>query len=324
VKPIEVSASLLLENPRWIDVRAPVEFGAGAVPGAVNLPLLTDEERHQIGIVYKQSGQAAAVELGHRLVGGVVKEARVQAWLQAAPAVIYCFRGGLRSQITQSWLLEQGVDLPIVAGGYKALRQCLMAALEDGARSLNFEVVCGPTGSGKTEYLRASGRPFVDLEELAAHRGSVFGAMDRPQPTQINFENALALELLRRLRDGNGPVLIENESRLVGRRVIPPMLFEKILSSPKFHLQVPLDTRVGNILRDYVLDSSLGRTGDLGKFSEFRRSVTAISRKLGGLRAKEILADLDRSEAEFIEGRGLDSNRVWIEKLLVWYYDPLY
>lgn len=314
---------LLLGSTRWIDVRAPVEFSAGAVPGAINLPLLNDQERHQIGITYKQLGREAAVKLGHELVSGEVKDKRIHAWLEASQdvgTIIYCFRGGLRSQITQAWLKEAGVGRPIISGGYKALRRFLLGVLEQ--RTPELEVVSGPTGSGKTSFLHSSGQPFLDLEGLAAHRGSAFGAMERPQPSQADFENALALAILR-LPKGQ-KVLVENESRLIGHCCIPELFFQKMKGSPKIRFERPLEERVENIFKDYILDSRLGRSGDVGRFDDFKKSVTAISRKLGGQRAQEILEDIGRSQRDFETGVGLDSNRVWIRKLLEWYYDPLY
>lgn len=318
---------LFLNSARWIDVRAPVEFEDGTVPGAVNLPLMTDEERHDVGLTYKQSGQAAAIELGHKLVSGAIREARIAAWtdeLKKHPdSIIFCFRGGLRSRTVQSWLGENGIHAPIVAGGYKALRRFLLQSLQQNVARLNFEVVSGPTGSGKTHFLSRSGRPFLDLERVANHRGSVFGKFETPQPSQIDFENAIAVELLK-LAKQSQLILIENESRMIGQRIVPELLFHKMRKSPKTVIELPFDQRVENIFKDYILDSSLGLRQDIGKFSEFRQAVNKISRKLGGLRTQEILNDLDTCERDFSINRNLDLNRVWIAKLLEWYYDPLY
>lgn len=324
--------SLFLSPRCWVDVRAPIEFRDGAVPGAVNLPLLTDEERHQVGLTYKRDGQAAAIALGHRLVQGEVKEARVRAWLAGVEAdksaVIYCFRGGLRSQTTQSWLLERGVERPIVEGGYKALRRFLLGVFANRLGAVEFEVVSGLTGSGKTAYLRASGRRFLDLEEIAVHRGSAFGGwLDRPQPSQADFENAVAVELLRLIARGRAhgeTILVEHESRLIGKRVLPSALFSKIQSSPRIVIEAPLDQRVENILKDYVIEPCRRPEAAGRVFDGFTRAVTAITPKLGGARAQEILRDIAFSRAEFESGRGLDSNRAWIAKLLLWYYDPMY
>jgi tRNA 2-selenouridine synthase len=317
---------LFLSPVRWIDVRAPVEFNTGAMPGAVNLPLLTDIERHTIGIAYKKEGREAAVSLGHKLVSGETRQSRIAAWTACASehanTVIYCFRGGMRSQIVQKWMSEAGIDVPLVTGGYKALRRYLMEVFAEPLPE--FRVVSGPTGSGKTAFLSASGQPYLDLEGLAAHRGSSFGGMECPQPTQIDFEIRLAAGLLRLKRAARGPILIENESRLIGKCVIPDSLYSAIRTSQQLHLEVSLDQRVENIFRDYILESSLGQRGNAQRFVQFSDSVRAITRKLGGLRAQEVLRDLSFSHGEFLAGRGLDSNRIWIRKLLEWYYDPLY
>lgn len=326
IQPSQFEA-LFRQNTHWIDVRSPIEFQDGAVPGAINLPLLSDSERHEIGIIYKVKGQQAAIELGHQLVTGPVKDARLQAWAEESrqnpQSIIYCFRGGLRSQITQLWLKEIGIDCPIVAGGYKALRRFLLSTLESRSRSLSFRVVSGPTGSGKTKYLRKSGRPFLDLEALAKHRGSAFGALEQPQPSQADFENAIALALLR-LPEGTREVLIEDESRMVGKLSIPDALFTRMKSSPREPLDLPIEQRVENIFQEYILESRLGKTGDSGKFLEWKNSVNCVSRKLGGLLTQEILKDIEYAEREYFEGKGLEANRAWIRKLLEKYYDPLY
>lgn len=321
---------LFLQPRPWLDVRAPVEFAAGAVPGAINIPLLTDSERHDVGLIYKQQGQAAAIELGHTLVRGEVKEQRIRAWLDAGAAdaepVIYCFRGGLRSQTVQKWLSERGLELPLIEGGYKSLRRFLLGSLESELPRMRFQVVSGPTGSGKTPFLKSHGAPFLDLEGLAKHRGSAFGALEGVrQPSQGDFENALAVELLKLSSSvGDQVILVENESRMIGRLAIPEPLFSKMKQSPKLELDVPFEQRVENIFKDYILNSSLAVGRSPHRFADFEKSIQSISKKLGGQDAKEILADLATARLDFESGRGLGSNRVWIAKLLKRYYDPLY
>src|SRR5262249_43518466 len=148
-------------------------------PSAINLPLLTDSERAAIGTHYKAHGQQAAIELGESLVSGDTRAARIDAWrtfVAAHPtAMLYCWRGGLRSQIAQDWLREAGVAVPRVAGGYKALRRTCMVAIDEFSASARLLVVGGRTGSGKTELLGAFANS-IDLERLANHRGSAFGA----------------------------------------------------------------------------------------------------------------------------------------------------
>ncbi len=319
--------ALLIQSTPWIDVRAPIEFKSGSVPGAINLPLLLDEERQQVGTVYKLQGQNAAIDLGHSLVSGPIREQRLKNWTQEIhknpQSILYCYRGGLRSQTVQSWLEKRQIQQSIVEGGYKALRQFLLETLSQRTETLNFCVVAGPTGSGKTKYLRTSNQPSLDLEAIANHRGSAFGAQPTPQPCQADFENLLAVQILR-LSQTKEPILIESESRMIGQRCLPDVIFKKINSSPRITLNISLEERVENTFHDYVVNSSLKNSHDVSRFDEFRKSVQMIAQKLGGARAQEILNDIHFSEKEFRRGQGLNSNRIWIHKPLTWYYDPLY
>ena len=170
---------LLANGVPFIDLRAPAEFAKGTIPGAVNLPLLTDCERAQVGTTYKNSGRAAAVDVGHRLLGETQRTCRTALWRQHADTHpgcwLYCWRGGLRSEIAQSWLAESGPAVPRVAGGFKALRAACVDVLANAPQSKHWLVLAGRTGSGKTALLNefATG---IDLEGLANHRGSAFGA----------------------------------------------------------------------------------------------------------------------------------------------------
>ena len=212
---------LFLSNRAMIDTRAPIEFARGSFPGAVNLPLMTDDERHQVGLCYKQQGQQAAIVLGHQLVSGDTKAQRIQAWADFARAnpegLLYCFRGGLRSQITQQWLKsEAGIDFPRVAGGYKAMRTFLLETIDQAVAQCDFIVLGGMTGTGKTDVL-ALLEHALDLEGHANHRGSSFGKRITEQPSNIDFENRLAIDVLRKRAKGIAHFVLEDESRLVGR-----------------------------------------------------------------------------------------------------------
>ncbi|MDH3992263.1 MAG: tRNA 2-selenouridine(34) synthase MnmH, partial [Gammaproteobacteria bacterium] len=150
-----------------MDMRAPTEFLRGAFPHAHSLPLMSDEERAQVGTCYKQQGQEAAIELGHQLVSGETKERRLARWCDFArehpQGYLYCFRGGLRSQTVQQWLLEQGIDYPRVQGGYKAMRRFLLEELDRSVAQSDIVLISGKTGTGKTRVISRLQRS-IDLE----------------------------------------------------------------------------------------------------------------------------------------------------------------
>ncbi len=328
---------LLLNGTRVIDVRAPIEFLAGSIPNSVNLPILNDFEREEIGKLYKAAGQEAALQRGHELVSGPIKSQRITNWLKALEtkpgSVITCFRGGKRSQIAQTWLKERGYEIPRIDGGYKAFRQFLLAELErlSVQRML---VVSGATGSGKTLLIREAQSfwPTVDLEAIGNHRGSAFGGYPSGQPTQIDFENHLALNLIRKDHQkteapDERPLLVEDESRLVGRCAQPPAFFETLRNSEIIYLEENLASRVKTTFDDYILNSPIGKglnPAGLQTFDSYQKSLKAISKKLGGARFSEVEADLMKSQQDYENGKSLESNSVWIEKLLRDYYDPLY
>ena len=196
-----------------IDLRAPTEFNPGAFPNAINLPLMTDDERAKVGTCYKQYGQQAAIKLGHKLVSGECREQRMAQWRsfieQNPEGYLYCFRGGLRSQTVQQWLADEGLEYPLINGGYKAMRRFLMDSLEALPQSFNFIVIGGRTGTRKTDLILKLPNS-IDLEGRANHRGSSFGRRVGGQPTVINFENNLAIDLLK-LKTNYSTLLIEDE-----------------------------------------------------------------------------------------------------------------
>lgn len=324
--------TLILKNTPFIDVRAPVEFMMGHLPGAINLPILSDKERTLVGTTYKELGNQAAVKLGFELVSGKVKEARVNLWLdfikKNPSAVLYCFRGGLRSQITQSWLREAGVDLPIISGGYKSARNFLLEEIKRFATDYSYLVISGTTGSGKTRFLNSMSSlyPIIDLEQLALHRGSAFGSLDIPQPSQANFENQLAVLQIKFHMTNKKPILIEDESSAIGKCGIPKILFDKMQASQILWLDEPLEQRVQNIFEDYIVNplKSKNPVESLEVFARYKGSIRTISKKLGGQRSQELLGILENCEREFIDSKALKQNIDWIEKLLVYYYDPMY
>lgn len=325
---------IFLSDAPMIDTRAPVEFAKGSFPHAINLPLMTDTERQRVGTCYKQKGQEAAIKLGHELVSGAVKEERVAAWVEFANAhpdgYIFCFRGGLRSKISQQWLAEAGVPYPRITGGYKAMRTFLIEEIESTVHDCKFVVVGGMTGTGKTEVL-AQLDNAIDLEGHANHRGSSFGKHATPQPTQIAFENALAIEFLKRRAAGQQQFVLEDEGRLIGKCMVPLSLNEGMQHYPLVWLEDDFDSRVERILNDYVVDLSAefimqyGTDEGLQLFAErLRESLANITKRLGRERYAELDAVMVEALAQQEKNGKLDRHRDWIASLLRDYYDPMY
>lgn len=323
--------AILQQQLPLIDLRAPQEFSRGALCGSINLPLMTDTERAAVGTCYKQQGQQAAITLGHQLVQGQVKAARVQAWAEFAKAhpngMLYCARGGLRSQIAQQWLADAGVIYPRVQGGFKALRQAAINVIAQAAKQ-PLLLLAGPTGSGKTRLLKQL--QAVDLEALANHRGSAFGRKLAAQPSQISFENALAARLLQVQSDKPPFLLLEDESLLIGQRNIPHTLYQAMQHSPLLLLDEPLTARIEVILQDYIIGlhmEAVAAEGEQG-FAVFstmlRQGMARIAKRLGGALYTELSAMLERALTAQQHSGDIQLHRLWIARLLSDYYDPMY
>jgi len=285
-----------------IDVRTPLEFEKAHIPGAVNLPLLSNEQRHQIGICYKEKGQKEAVLLGYELVGPEfhlwIRKAREQ--FSGKPFVIYCWRGGLRSRI-MAWVLDtSGFSCSVIQGGYKSYRK---RVLQMFSRPHHWLILGGKTGMGKTEILShlKSRMQVIDLEALAHHKGSAFGQLGLPpQPSQEMFENLLAYELIAMHPDQ--PIWVENESRMIGKVHIPDLLFEQIMEAPILQLEHEDAYRISRIKKEY------------GAFPReaLEEKTRAIEKRLGNERMQQAVQALQAGNLE-----------EWISHLLA-YYDKTY
>ncbi len=331
--------ALVVERRPLIDTRAPVEFQAGAFPGAVNLPLMTDEERAAVGTCYKQQGNAAAVRLGHELVNESVRRPRIRAWAdfyRAHPdALLYCFRGGQRSEIAQRWLYEyEGLVIPRLRGGYKALRRFLIEQLEvhlpERLRRMRRFVIGGRTGAGKTRLL-ARIPHHVDLEALANHRGSAFGRHIDPQPTQIDFENRLAYALIQFFDKSRPYLAFEDEGRNVGRLYLPQPTHAALYDGAQLLiLETPFEERVAITLDEYVVQAQarwLARDPEQGleKWrADILDSMQRIRRRLGGVRHQHLLSLFERAWAAQQRSGQPEAHRSWVAYLLTEYYDPMY
>lgn len=325
---------IFLTDQPMMDCRAPIEFEKGAFPSSVNLPLMMDSERQQVGTCYKEMGQQAALALGHQLVQGKTKQQRIDNWLnfisKQPNAHLYCFRGGLRSQITQSWIKEAGIDIPYIEGGYKGMRQYLIDVIEDSASQPNMLILSGITGSGKTDFLLKR-TEAVDLEGAANHRGSSFGKKHEIQPSQINFENLLATELLKHQHRQQSCLVLEDESFLIGRCAIPKSFYEKMQQSQMLVLTEPLDKRLQRLLHDYVHFMHKGyieRMGEEAGFEAFKcylqQSISGIKKRLGNQRHDEFQGLISKALQTQVMRNDTSDHLEWISLLLTEYYDPMY
>ena len=325
--------ALFLTGAPMMDMRAPTEFAKGAFPDATSLPLMSDDERAQVGTCYKQKGQEAAIELGHQIVSGELKAQRLAAWFEFArnhpQGYVYCFRGGLRSQTVQQWLRDAGLEYPLIRGGYKAMRRFLIDELERSVAAGRFILVSGKTGTGKTRVIWDIPRS-VDLEGEANHRGSTFGQLPEPQPSQIDFENVLSIALMKLLEQSADPIFLEDEGRLIGRLCLPEVLQEKMAESPMAMLEQSLDERIDVVIADYVLD--LGERyrllhGDQGPqlhAQKLQDDLYKIRKRLGGERHQQMSDIMAGAFARQRSEGKLDEHRQWIGFLLEKYYDPMY
>jgi len=288
-----------------LDVRAPSEFEQGHIPSAVNLPLFDDDQRAEIGKIYKNSGKDDAVLRGLSIVGpkmaSLAKTARSMAAGKKSQVFVHCWRGGMRSRSMQ-WLLETaGLQPKLLTGGYKAFRAMAQASF---AKQWPLKVVSGLTGAGKTRVLQslaAQGEKMIDLEGLANHRGSAFGAIGQDSPPSTeHFENLLFAELDRYKNDNR--IWIEDEGNRIGTVVVPPPFVKLLKMSPAIFLDMKPDGRVANLMEDY---------GDLSP-DKLVESVQAIRKRLG--------FDLAQEAQQAIESGNI---KTAIEIVLA-YYDRTY
>lgn len=264
-----------------IDARSPAEFALDHIPGAINCPVLDDEERRIVGTLYKQHGAFEA-----RRVGGAMVAANLARHLRERfadrPAkwkpLVYCWRGGLRSGSMVTWLRLVGWDAQQLAGGYKSYRHHVLQQIEALCPRLQLRVLCGATGSAKTRVLQAlavRGEQVLDLEHCASHKGSLLGALPGvPQPSQKQFETRIAsvfetLDLAR-------PLYVEGESARIGRLSLPLPLVARMRAAPCIEVRATPDARLAYLLRDYAYlgDDRVALSQVLGKLKELQGKET--------------------------------------------------
>jgi tRNA 2-selenouridine synthase len=310
-----------------IDVRSPGEYNHAHIPGALSMPLFTDEERAVVGTAYKQESREKAIKLGLDFFGPKMRkmveevESLDRSWESGAGSqelgdselrttnsiLVYCWRGGMRSGAV-SWLLDlYGFKVYTLVGGYKKFRNHVLDSFK---KEYLIKILGGYTGSGKTEtlkQLKGNGETIIDLEELAIHKGSAFGNIGLPkQPTQEMFENLLALELIQSAvgnqQSGTNSIWLEDESQRIGLVNIPNELWKKMRSSPVYFLDIPFEERLKHINEEY---------GELDK-QKMIDAIIRIKERLGGLEAKNSINHLE------------SNNTIESFRILLKYYDKWY
>jgi tRNA 2-selenouridine synthase len=290
-----------------IDARSPAEYAEDHIPGAISAPVLDDAERAEIGTLYKQVSPFDAKKAGAALVAKNVSRHIEDLFRGKAKdwhPLVYCWRGGKRSGAMAHILREIGWKAETLDGGYKAYRRWVVEQLQSTPSSLEFVVIHGPTGSGKSRLLGAlqrAGAQVLDLEDLAAHRGSVLGNLpDRPQPSQKMFESRL-LEQLQAF-DASRPVFVEGESKKIGELQVPDALMARMRASPCVLLEADVETRVDLLLNEYQ------------HFLADKRALHAQLDCLVALHGHERIA----------EWKATGDWREFVRRLLVEHYDPAY
>lgn len=305
---ISIDELLSLKNKRElavIDVRSPSEYKDATIPGSINIPFFNDEERAEVGTIYKQVSVQAAKERGLEIVSAklpaFVKEF---AELEGRKAV-FCWRGGMRSRTTATVLALMGIEVFRLEGGYRTYRNWVVDKLETAELKPQAYVLNGHTGSGKTTILHRlneEGYPTLDLEGMANHRGSVFGQIGLEPSNQKKFDSLL-IEKIQRVQQ-SPYVLFEGESKRIGKVAIPDFVLEKKEQGIQLFIDLPIEERIAHILEDYQ---------PWDHEQECLEAFTRIKRRIHTPIANQIEVDL--KSGNYSSAVGL---------LLEYYYDPLY
>ena len=295
---LKVSAKLPI-----LDARSEGEFAQGHICGAINFPILNNEERALVGTCYKQKGHEKAVLLGYELAGPKFHLMIADAYKRFPDKkiLLHCFRGGLRSRILSYVLHTAGFDITLLVGGYKVYRKYILETLE---QELKLKVIGGFTGSEKTiilNDLKKHQQQIIDIEALANHRGSAYGAIGLPpQPTQEQFENDMANAISQ--LDSSKNIWVEDESRMTGKLKMPDKFYDQLRNATLYFIDKSFDERAQNILNTY------------GKFDKIKltESTQKLAKRLGDLKLREAIAHLENNEME-----------QWL-KIVLAYYDKTY
>lgn len=312
LKPIHVEDSLKIKNKLFIDVRSPSEFQESTIPGAVNIPILDDEERAQVGTVYRQESPEKATILGldfaapklSRIYGTIQEYAR-----KYDAVIVFCWRGGMRSKSVCSFLdMLHVANIYQLVGGYKAYRKYVVDFLDQGIERFRFVMLHGLTGVGKTyilEKLKALGQPVLDLERMAQNSGSVFGdiVFEGTPPTQKTFESRI-FDTLYAIKEDY--VFVESESKRIGNVQVPDSLYNRMIGGFHILIHTSMENRIHTILQDYVehLD---------GKNHKIINAILHLRKRLSNDVVSNLIGKIENKDYIYV-----------IKYLFEHYYDPLY
>jgi len=298
-----------IQDKQFIDVRSEAEFIESHIPGAINVPLFNNAERAHIGTVYKQTGQNQAKELGLQIASAKLPElvAKIREHAGTQNLIIYCWRGGMRSKSVSTITDLMGMPTYRLSGGYRGYRTYITTYLTDYQLPGKCILIHGMTGCGKSTLvgmLAADGEPVINLERLAAHRGSAFGAIGETPHNQRTFDSLL-VEQLQQVQ-GSPYFIMESKSQRIGKSRIPDFLWDKKFDAVHILLNASLETRVERLMRRYVTDDTELKDKVASAYQTIDSKLSPEDRKSGWLAIEESrYADLTRM-------------------VLVKYYDPRY
>ncbi|RSL31667.1 tRNA 2-selenouridine(34) synthase MnmH [Salibacterium salarium] len=302
---------MILKDKQFVDVRSPSEFEEYALPGAVNIPLFTDEQRADIGITYKNSGKDKAIQDGLKIVGPKLSEyyermKEVEEQAEGKKIVVYCWRGGMRSGSFVSTMQMLGLDCEQLQGGIRSFRKEITSLFEEQIQSpKQYVVLAGGTGSAKTDILQdlqSEGYPVIDLEGLANHRGSAFGQIGLKRKSQKQFE----LDLWQRLMElkNSSYIIIEGESNRIGDVFLPEFIIKGKEKGSRIEIVLPIEQRLSIIMDTY---------DPWNHHEEIENAVHRIKKKLTADAREEIFHYLESKDYRNV-----------VAALLYYYYDPRY
>ena len=300
-----------LPQPIYIDMRSPAEFSTGHIIGAINIPIFSNEERAEVGTLYKQVGVEQAKELGLRIASGKLPHIVTQIrdlYKTGRPVIVYCWRGGMRSKSIVTILNLMGVQVSQLLGGYKAYRRHVLDSLLNFKINPQIIVLCGSTGVGKTSLLQLlenKGIPIIDLEKLANHRGSVFGQVGLGESVTAQCFDTAILKELNNLND-QPYIVVECESKRIGNVYLPDCLYQAMQSGTQILLHTDIETRISRLIAEYT---NLDETNT----NAITVSLKALSKRFSAKKMDELLLNFSQGKIRNV-----------VRTLLVDYYDSLY